>query len=162
MLRTVFLLFMLEALPAAMSAQSQDLSSDASVAVIAALRYARHHLVGPRKHVSVERLQLEKSQRWSPAQVELFRAVLAAEDTAHAGVEPCDDAQTCRLDDSSAVVSVGVPVVRGDTITVVIQSKQLDMKAPVRIRFSLRGHQYTLVRRGTQWRVVRSDLVLVT
>jgi hypothetical protein len=163
MLRSLLALAALTLFPAAVSAQGQVLTGDAASVVTIALRQARHDLVGVRKHVSVDRLQGEGGKPWSAEQAATFRTVLAADDSARAGVELCDSRSArCRLDDASEVVSVFAPTVLGDTATVVIQRTRLRADAPPRTRFSLHGNQYTLVRRGSTWKVVRTDLVLVT
>jgi hypothetical protein len=163
MLRSFIILAALAATPAILQAQELSLSGDAAAAVAVALRYARHDLIGSRKHVSVNRVQDELGRAWTAAQVAAFREVLAESDSARTGVELCDSRRSrCRADDESEVVSVYPPAVMGDSVTVVIQRVDTRSWGPPRTRYSLRGHQYTLVRHGRTWKVVRTDLVLVT
>lgn len=163
MLRVLPILLALPVLPLRLPAQGQALSGDIAQAVTTALRQARHDIIGPRKHLSVDLVQSQPSRTWRPSQLAAFRAILAAGDTARAGVEICDSRQRpCRLDDSSEVVSVFEPRMQGDTLIVLVQRTLLRSNVPPRIRFSLIGREYRFLRRGARWVVVRADNTLVT
>lgn len=163
MLRSLYYMLTLCALPASMAAQPRTLSRDMEQAVTTALRSARHDLIGPRKHVSVDTWVNEIKQEWSASQADAFRKALVANDSARAGVEVCDSRKrSCQLDDASEVVQIFAPQTRGDTITVMIYRQKWQMQSSPRVRWSLQGNQYVLVRRGAHWLVVRSDHLIVT
>jgi hypothetical protein len=143
------------------SAQVHALPSDTAAIVTAALRYARHELINSNRHVSIDLAGIERAHAWSDLQATAFQAALAEGGAPPTSMERCDSRRrSCRLDATSEVVSVGTPQQRGDTVTIVVQVTRLNPNA--RMPYSLRGHEYSLVKRNAHWVVVRSELVLVS
>jgi hypothetical protein len=144
------------------SATAQHLTPhDSLEAVVAALTYARQNLLGSHKHYLLDVAHVDRSMRWDSARAEALRRALPSGAAARGTPRVCDSARrSCRLDDSTEVISVSRPTAVADSLIVQVAVQRPTSVA--RIPVTLRGYEYVLLKRGSRWVVVRSDLVSVS